>query len=101
MEMNNALNQSKVQVEELKSLNEVKKNLKGIVGIENSLPVFTYNKICDDFTTKLTEIVESSRIIKSDYEVKCIESAIEIAERSFINTEISETENKVAARIRI
>jgi Xaa-Pro dipeptidase len=27
MEMNNALNQSKVQVEELKSLNEVKKNL--------------------------------------------------------------------------
>ena len=99
MEMDNALNQSKVQVEELKSLNEVKKILNGIVGIENSLPVFTYNKICDDFKTKLTEIVESSRIIKSNYEVKCIESAIEIAERSFINTEINETENKVAAEL--
>ena len=99
MEMDNALNQSKVQVEELKSLNEVKKILNGIVGIENSLPVFTYNKICDDFKTKLTEIVESSRIIKSDYEVKCIESAIEIAEISFINTDISETENKVAAEL--
>jgi Xaa-Pro dipeptidase len=99
LEMDNALNQSKVQVEELKSLNEVKKILKGIVGIENSLPVYTYNKICKGFKTKLTDIVESSRIIKSDYEVKCIESAIEIAERSFTNTEINETENKVAAEL--
>ena len=99
MEIDNALNQSKVQVAELKSLNEVKKTLQGTVGIENSLSVFTYKKICNDFKTKLTDVVESSRIIKADYEVKCIENAIKIAENSLMNTEIFETENKVAAEL--
>ena len=41
MEIDNALNQSKVQVAELKSLNEVKKTLQGTVGIENSLSGLT------------------------------------------------------------
>lgn len=99
MEIDNALNQSKVQVAELKSLNEVKKTLQGTVGIENSLSVFTYKKICNDFKTKLTDVVESSRIIKANYEVKCIENAIKIAENSLMNTEIFETENKVAAEL--
>jgi Xaa-Pro dipeptidase len=99
MEIDNALNQSKVQVAELKSLNEVKKTLQGTVGIENSLSVFTYKKICNDFKTKLTDVVESSRIIKADYEVKCIENAIKIAENSLMNTEIFETENKIAAEL--
>ena len=99
MEIDNALNQSKVQVAELKSLNEVKKTLQGTVGIENSLSVFTYKKICNDFKTKLTDVVESSRIIKANYEVKCIENAIKIAENSLMNTEIFETENKIAAEL--
>ncbi len=99
MEMDDALNKSKIQVEELKSLNEVKKILEGTVGIENSLSVSTYKKICNDFKTRLTDVVESSRIIKSNYEVKYIEKAIEIAETSLMKTEISETENGFAAEL--
>jgi Xaa-Pro aminopeptidase len=99
MEMDDALNQSKIQVEELKSLKEVKKMLRGTVGIENSLPVSTYKKICNDFETKLTDVVEFSRIIKSNYEVNCIKKAIKIAETSLMNIEISGTENNVAAEL--
>ncbi len=99
LEMFDALNRSKIPVDELKTLSEVKKILEGTVGIENSLPVSTYKKICNDFETKLTDVVESSRIIKSNYEIKCIKKAIEIAEISLMNTDISETENRVAAEL--
>lgn len=99
MEIDDAYNQANVQVEELKSLSQIKKILTGIVGIEESLPVSTYKKISNEFETQLTDIVEISRSIKSDYEIKCIEKAISIAENSLMDTDISETENKVAAEL--
>lgn len=106
MEIADALNDSQVPVEELKSFDEVKQNLRGTVGIENSMTVSTYKKLCDDFETKLTDIVETSRMIKSNDEVKSIENAIEIAERSLLQIDISsasaagnKTENSVAAEL--
>jgi len=99
MEIDDASAQSRVQIEELKSMDEIKKFLKGKLGIEDSMTVSTYKKLCSDFETEVTDIVESSRMLKSDDEVKNIEKAIEIAESSLLGTEISGTENKVAAEL--
>lgn len=103
LEMDDALRQSNISVEELKSLDEIKKNLKGKVGIENTLPVSTYKKLSYDFDTKLSDIVESLRMLKSSDEIKNIETAIKIAESSLLDIEITgienKTENKVAAEL--
>ncbi|HEX7468502.1 MAG TPA: M24 family metallopeptidase, partial [Methanobacterium sp.] len=82
-----------------KSMDRIKKCLKGTLGIEDSMTVSTYKKLCNDFETEVTDIIESSRILKSDDEVKSIKKAIEIAESSLLNTDISGTENKVAAEL--
>lgn len=99
MEMDDASAQSRAQIEELKSMGEIKKFLKGRLGIEDSMTVSTYKKLCNDFETEVTDIIESSRMLKSDDEVKSIKKAIEIAESSLIDTEILGTENKVAAEL--
>lgn len=97
LEMEDALHRSNIPVEEFKSLDEIKKILKGKVGIENTMTVSTYKKLCKDFEIKLTDIVESSRMIKSTDEVKNIQKSIDIAENSLMSIEISGNENKVAA----
>ncbi len=99
MEIDDASAQSGIQIEELKSMDGIKKCLKGTLGIEDSMTVSTYKKLCNDFETEVTDIIESSRILKSDDEVKSIKKAIEIAESSLLNTDISGTENKVAAEL--
>lgn len=99
MEMEDALNKSILPPSEYKSLDQIKKELKGIVGVEKSLPVSVYKKICPDNEIKITEIVESSRIIKTPDEIKHIKGAIKIAEDSLLETEFIGTENKVAAEL--
>jgi Xaa-Pro dipeptidase len=97
LDMEDAEDRSNIQVAEFKSLDKTLTNLKGIVGIENSMPVSIYKKIVNNHETKLTDVLESSRMIKSGSEVRYIEKSIEIAEKSMMNIEISGTENEVAA----
>lgn len=99
LEMDDASQRSSIPVEELKSLDELKKVLKGNVGIENTMTVSIYKKLCNDFEIKLTDIVESSRMLKTNDEINYIRGSIEIAEKSLMNMEISGTENEVAANL--
>jgi len=99
LEINDASQQSSIPVEELKSLDELKKVLKGIVGIENTMPVSIYKKLCNDFEIKLNDIIESSRMLKTGDEIKYIRESIKIAEKSLLNIKISGNENKVAANL--
>lgn len=99
MELDAALEVSTIDVLELESLDTVKNFLKGTVGIENSMPIATFNRVCKDFETKISDCVELSRQLKSDEEVKKIQKAIYIAEKSFNELEITGSENEVAARI--
>ena len=103
MDLEDALQNSKIQVEELKSLDEIKNSLNGIVGLENSMTVGTLERLKKDssFETKITDIVERLRRVKSNDELKNIENALEIAEKALKNTEFndSKTENEIAAEI--
>ncbi len=103
MDFEDALMNSKIQVEELKSLDEIKKSLNGTVGIENSVTIGTFERLKKDssFETKITDIVERLRRVKSKDELKNIEKALEIAENAFKNTEFhgNKTENEIAAEI--
>lgn len=99
MEMEDALNKSRISLSEYKSLDQIKKDLKGTVGIEGSMPVSLYKRIYPDYETKVTDLVESLRITKTPDEVKHIQRAAKIAEDSLLETEFNGTENKVAAEL--
>ena len=68
LDLEQAQAQSSVPVEEFKSLEELKKtfknNLNDEIGIENSMSVGTYKKICKNFNTVPTNIIESFRASK-------------------------------------
>ncbi len=106
MDMEAAQAQSCVPVVEFKSLEELKKmlneNPKGKMGIENSMPVGTYKKICDGLETSPSEIIEGFRAIKSKSEINKIKKAIQTAEDSFRKIDppnFSGSENKLAAKL--
>ncbi len=99
MDMEDASNNSKIPLVEFISLDEIKDQLKGRVGIEKSMPISVYKKVCEGHELKLTEIIESSRITKSPDEIKNIQKAIEIAENSLLNVEFQTTESEVAAQL--
>jgi len=103
MDLEDAIHNSKIQVEELKSLDEIKKLLKGTIGLESSMTVGTLERLKKDssFETRITDIVERLRRVKSNDELKNIEKAIAIAENAFKNTEFEDnkTENEIAAEI--
>lgn len=103
MDLEDALKNSKIHVEELKSLEKIKKFLNGTVGIESSMTVETLKKLKKDssFETKITDIVERLRRIKSNAELKNIQKAAQIAENALKNTEFesTKTENEIAAEI--
>ena len=90
---------SKVPVEELKSLKDVKEILKGKIGIESSMTVETYKKLSNNFKADITDLIEVSRMVKSPDEVENIKKALEIAEKSFEDVEFSGNENEVAAKL--
>ena len=103
MDMEDALLNSKIPVEELKSLKELKESLNGIIGLESSLNIQTFERLKKDapFETKITDIVERMRSLKTNEELKNIEKALEIAEKAFKSTEFddSKTENEIGAEI--
>lgn len=103
MDMEGALLNSKIPVEELKPLKELKKSLSGTVGLESSMNIDTFERLKKDasFETKITGIVERMRSVKTNEELKNIEKALEIAEKAFKNTEFDDckTENEIGAEI--
>jgi Xaa-Pro dipeptidase len=97
MDRENAATKSHIALDEFKTFDEIKKELKGKVGVENSMPVSVYKKFCNDHETALTEIIESSRMIKSPDEIKNIQKSIEIAEESLLKLDFQGTESEIAA----
>jgi Xaa-Pro dipeptidase len=90
-------------VEELQSLKDVKnkiqKTLPENLGVENSISLQTYKKLCKDLKIELTDIIERFRVSKSKTEIKNIERAIGIAENSLKKIDLSGIENKAAAEL--
>jgi Xaa-Pro dipeptidase len=103
MDMEDALLNSKIPVEELKPLKKLKESLSGIIGLESSLNIQTFERLKKDapFETKITDIVERMRSVKTNEELKNIEKALQIAEKAFKSTEFddSKTENEIGAEI--
>jgi Xaa-Pro dipeptidase len=90
---------SKVPVEELKSLKDIKELLRGKIGIESSMTVETYKKLSNNFKADITDLIEVSRMVKSPDEIENIKKALEIAEKSFEDVEFSGTEKEAAAKL--
>ncbi|MEN6329322.1 MAG: aminopeptidase P family protein [Methanobacteriaceae archaeon] len=90
---------SKIEVHELKSLDKLKKMLPVDLGVEPSLNINTYQRLGGEFHIQVTDLVERSRIIKSDYEIANIQQAIEIAEKSLMELEMRGTEEEMAAQL--
>jgi Xaa-Pro dipeptidase len=103
MDMEDALLNSKIPVEEFKSMKELKGSLTGTIGLESSMNIQTFERLKKDasFETKITDIVERMRSIKTNDELKNIEKALEIAENAFKSAEFdsNKTENEIAAEI--
>lgn len=88
-----------VDIEVYKEFKDVKNYLEGKIGIENSMNIETYKKICGDFDIETTDIIGVSRAVKSKWEVENIEKALEIAEKSLLELEFSGTEIELAAQL--
>ena len=99
LDIEDASQSSKVPVEELKSLKDIKELLKGKIGIESSMTVETYKKLSNNFKADITDLIEVSRMVKSPDEIENIKKALEIAEKSFEDVEFSGTEKEAAAKL--
>lgn len=102
MDMENASLNLEIEVEEFRSLDEIKKLMDGKIGIEDSMKLRTFNKLKNDstFDLKITNIVEEMRQIKNYDELENIKKALEIAEKSIRDIDFhKKNENDVAAEI--
>lgn len=102
MDMEDANINSKINVEEFQSLDKIKELLEGNVGIESSMKMETFERLKKDFSLKfkITQIIEEMRQIKTSDELKNIENALEIAEKSLKNIDFhGKSENEIAAEI--
>ncbi|MDI9436979.1 MAG: aminopeptidase P family protein [Euryarchaeota archaeon] len=99
LDLKEAEETSALEVDELRSLPKLKKTLPVHLGVEPSLDIATYKKIDEEFKIQVTDLVERSRIIKSEGEVHNIQKAIEIAEKSFLEVEMRGSEDEAAARL--
>lgn len=102
MDMENASLNSKVPVQEFKSLDEIKGLIKGKIGVEVSITLETFNKIKEDSSAnfKINSIVEKMRQIKKDSELKNMKKALQIAEKSLNGISLeNKNENSLAAEI--
>jgi len=103
LDINEALEKSSIPVEEYQSLKYIKKKIQetltGKLGVENSMNLQIYKKLCNGFKIELSEIIEKFRVNKSKTEIKNIEGAIKIAENSFKNLNLADNENKTAAEL--
>lgn len=99
LDLKEAEETSTIEVDELKSLPKLKKVLPVNLGVEPSLNIATYQKLGGDFKIQVTDLVERSRVIKSDQEISHIQKAINIAEKSLMELEMSGTEEDAAAQL--
>jgi Xaa-Pro dipeptidase len=89
---------SMVNLQVYKKFEEVKELLGGKIGVENSMTVETFQKL-SDFNTVTTDLVEVSRAVKTSWEVKNIEKALDIAEKSLLELDFKGTEVELAAQL--
>lgn len=89
---------SMVNLEVYKKFDDVKKFLKGKIGVESSMTVETYKKL-EDFEVITSDIVEVSRAVKTNWEIENIEKALEIAEKSLLELDFQGTEIELAAQL--
>ncbi len=89
---------SLVNLEVYKKFDDIKSFLDGKIGVENSMTVETYKKL-DDFEVVTSDIVESSRAVKTSWEVKNIEEALEIAEKSLLELDFEGSEVELSAKL--
>lgn len=103
LDVEEAREKSQINVDEFRSLDELKKILKetitGKIGVEHSMTVGTYRKLCEDFQVELSDLIEGFRAVKSPSEVKKIKGAIRIAEDSFEDLDFSVSEDNLAAQL--
>ena len=101
MDMEDANLNSKIQVEEFKSLDKIKELLEGKVGIESSMMLETFEKLKkgSSLDFRSSRIVEEMRQIKKNFELENIIKALRIAEKSIKNVDFLKNENSVAAEI--
>jgi Xaa-Pro dipeptidase len=101
MEIDDANLNSKVEVEEFKSLDKLKDNMKGRIGIESSMKIGTYKKLIKNssFDLIITEIIEEMRQIKTKNELEKIIKSLRIAEKSIKYIDFLKNENDAAAEI--
>ncbi|WP_407413837.1 M24 family metallopeptidase [Methanobrevibacter sp.] len=97
MDMEIANRDSKIEVREYESfevmIGELKKEGIKNLAIEPTLPYSTYEKFRDDFSVESKTYVDKQRMIKTPEEIKNIEKATEIAQKSFLELDILNNEN--------
>ena len=103
MDMEIAGNNSTIDVKEFESFNVMIDDLKneGIknLAIEPELAFSTYEKFRDDFSIESKTYINKQRMIKTSEEIKNIEKATQIAQKSFLELDIlnrNDSESAVA-----
>lgn len=94
-----AAEDSIVNLETYKKLDDIKGFLRGKVGIENTMTISTFKKLQGDLEFETTDIIEVSRSVKTDWEVENIKKALEIAEKSLLELEFAGNEVEMAAQL--
>ncbi len=103
MDLEEANHISKIPVEEFKSF----KGIKGLlqksdpkkIGLESSLSLGICKQLRGDWKITLSDIVDKQRMIKTAGEIKNIEKAIEIAEKSIKSLKIQGKEWEIADQL--
>ena len=98
LDLKEAEETSALEVDELDHY-QSSKDIASASGSRTILDIATYKKIDEEFKIQVTDLVERSRIIKSEGEVHNIQKAIEIAEKSFLEVEMRGSEDEAAARL--
>lgn len=103
MEYEDASLNSKISVEEFKSLDKIKDYLTGCVGLEENMALKMYKRldISSKFEIKTTDAIQKLRSVKSREEVLNIKKAIDTAEGAIKKTvfDFQKSENEIAAQI--
>lgn len=103
MDMEIACRNSTIEVREYESFEVMIEELKSCgvkdLAIEAELPFATYEKLRDDFKVTSKDYISTQRMIKTPSEMENIKKATEIAQKSFLELDISnrsDTERAVA-----
>lgn len=98
MDMEIAKNDSNIEIKEYESfevmIGELKKEGIKNLAIEPTLPYSTYEKFRNDFSIESKTYVDKQRMIKTSQEIENITKATEIAQKSFLQLDILNNQNK-------